>query len=94
MSSEAEARSIPLPSESRSVLALERRCLMCSFHLRNGATLHRLNWLADLSKQGVSNSFGIMANYVVSCFFIDFCHAQACCFSTTQRVLTKTMRTT
>ena len=34
------------------------------FHLANGATLERLNWLADTSESGVRRSFGVMANYV------------------------------
>ena len=34
------------------------------FHLANGATLERLNWLADTSESGVRRSFGLMANYV------------------------------
>jgi malonyl-CoA decarboxylase len=34
------------------------------FHLANGATLERLNWMADPSKAGLQRSFGIMANYV------------------------------
>jgi malonyl-CoA decarboxylase len=34
------------------------------FHFVNGARLERLNWLADKSKKGLAQSFGIMANYV------------------------------
>ena len=34
------------------------------FHLANGATLERLNWLADTSESGIRRSFGLMANYV------------------------------
>ena len=34
------------------------------FHLANGATLERLNWLADPSPAGLQRSFGLMANYV------------------------------
>jgi malonyl-CoA decarboxylase len=33
------------------------------FHLANGASLERLNWLADTSESGIRRSFGIMANY-------------------------------
>jgi malonyl-CoA decarboxylase len=33
------------------------------FHLRNGAVMWRLNWMADLSPRGLSNSCGIMINY-------------------------------
>ncbi|HSS26451.1 MAG TPA: malonyl-CoA decarboxylase family protein, partial [Usitatibacter sp.] len=34
------------------------------FHLGNGARLERINWLADPSPRGMSQSFGIMVNYV------------------------------
>jgi malonyl-CoA decarboxylase len=34
------------------------------FHLGNGARLERLNWLADLSRQGMQRSAGLMVNYV------------------------------
>ena len=33
------------------------------FHLRNGATVHSINWAADLSVKGRRNSAGIMVNY-------------------------------
>nr|CAB3263873.1 malonyl-CoA decarboxylase, mitochondrial-like [Phallusia mammillata] len=36
---------------------------VANFHLRNGATLWRLNWLADPSANGFQQSLGIMANY-------------------------------
>ena len=34
------------------------------FHLRNGARLERLNWMGDPSPSGLSQSAGIMVNYV------------------------------
>jgi malonyl-CoA decarboxylase len=34
------------------------------FHLGNGASLERLNWLGDTSEQGMARSAGIMVNYV------------------------------
>lgn len=34
------------------------------FHLRNGARLERINWLADTSPMGMQRSSGLMANYV------------------------------
>jgi len=34
------------------------------FHLRNGARLERLNWMADPSKSGLARSGGMMVNYV------------------------------
>ncbi len=33
------------------------------FHLRNGASIGRLNWQADTSVNGLSQSYGIMVNY-------------------------------
>jgi malonyl-CoA decarboxylase len=34
------------------------------FHLKNGARLDRINWLADTSPVGIQQSAGMMANYV------------------------------
>ena len=34
------------------------------FHLGNGAQVERLNWMADSSKKGFSQSLGIMVNYL------------------------------
>ena len=34
------------------------------FHLNNGATLERINWLADTSKKGLRESLGLMVNYL------------------------------
>ena len=34
------------------------------FHLRNGARLERVNWMADPSKSGLAQSGGMMVNYV------------------------------
>jgi malonyl-CoA decarboxylase len=34
------------------------------FHLKNGARLDRINWLADTSATGLQQSAGLMANYV------------------------------
>ncbi len=36
------------------------------FHLGNGARLERLNWLGDLSAKGMSQSHGLMVNYLYS----------------------------
>lgn len=36
---------------------------VANFHLRNGASVWRLNWAADLSHTGLKASFGIMVNY-------------------------------
>ncbi len=34
------------------------------FHLRNGARLERINWLGDVSAKGLSQSAGLMVNYL------------------------------
>ena len=41
---------------------------VANFHLRNGATLWRINWLGDMSPRGMDNSCGIMVNYR---YFLD-----------------------
>ena len=33
------------------------------FHIRNGASLWRINWLADSSQLGMNRSYGVMVNY-------------------------------
>lgn len=38
-------------------------CPVANFHLRNGASLYQINWLADLSNKGIAQSAGIMVNY-------------------------------
>lgn len=37
---------------------------VANFHLRNGACVYRLNWLADTSSAGMERSYGIMVNYM------------------------------
>ena len=37
---------------------------VCGFHVGNGAELHDLHFGADLSRGGLSNSYGLMANYL------------------------------
>lgn len=46
--------------EKRRGTALNR---VTNFHIRNGASVWRLNWLADTSPKGLQQSCGIMANY-------------------------------
>lgn len=36
---------------------------VANFHLRNGAVLWRLNWMADTSPRGITASCGMMVNY-------------------------------
>ncbi|KAL2969868.1 hypothetical protein AAZX31_15G106500 [Glycine max] len=37
---------------------------VANFHLQNGAMVERINWMADRSDKGLSQSGGIMVNYV------------------------------
>lgn len=37
---------------------------VANFHLQNGAMVERLNWMADRSEKGLSQSGGIMVNYI------------------------------
>ncbi|KAM5263471.1 malonyl-CoA decarboxylase, mitochondrial isoform 2-T2 [Ctenodactylus gundi] len=36
---------------------------VANFHLQNGAVMWRINWMADSSPRGLSNSCGLMVNY-------------------------------
>ena len=36
---------------------------VCNFHIRNGASLWRINWLGDTSAKGLRQSAGLMVNY-------------------------------
>ncbi|XP_066944260.1 malonyl-CoA decarboxylase, mitochondrial-like isoform X1 [Macrobrachium rosenbergii] len=53
--------------EKRRSYALDS---VANFHLKNGAVLWRINWLADRSPRGLSNSCGIMVNYR---YFLEDC---------------------
>jgi len=44
------------------------------FHLGNGARLERINAAADLSKNGISQSFGVMVNYLYDLDHIEKNH--------------------
>ena len=46
--------------EKRRNLALDS---VANFHLRNGASMWRINWLADMSPRGLTNSCALMVNY-------------------------------
>lgn len=41
----------------------ERVDSVARFHLSNGATVERLNWMADVSPKGLTQSGGLMVNY-------------------------------
>ncbi len=44
------------------------------FHLRNGARLERINWLADISANGHKTAHGLMVNYLYDLATIDANH--------------------
>jgi len=44
------------------------------FHLRNGARLERINWMADRSANGLAIAYGIMVNYLYDPAYIDANH--------------------
>ena len=37
---------------------------VANFHLSNGASLERLNWLANPAEYGIEESLGVMVNYL------------------------------
>ena len=47
---------------------------VAKFHLRNGARLQRINWAADLSKNGLRQSFGMMVNYMYKLHKVEEYH--------------------
>ena len=47
---------------------------VANFHLTNGARIERINWLADISRRGIENSLGMMANYSYELSCIDGNH--------------------
>ena len=49
---------------------------VAQFHLSNGAIFERINWLGDLSEHGISQSFGMMINYLYDLNVIDKNHEQ------------------
>ena len=64
----ANALQTPLMRLCAQYLYLEKRRNLAfdsvaNFHLRNGASIWRINWLADLSPRGLTNSCGLMVNY-------------------------------
>jgi malonyl-CoA decarboxylase len=44
------------------------------FHFSNGASLGRINWLADSSRHGLRQSYGLMVNYLYTLREIDSNH--------------------
>nr|WP_299246393.1 malonyl-CoA decarboxylase [uncultured Halomonas sp.] len=60
---EKNAQGLPLNPVSR-------------FHLGNGAQLHRINWLGDISTKGLRQSTGLMVNYLYVLDDIERNHEQ------------------
>lgn len=60
---EQNHRGLPLNSVAR-------------FHLGNGAELHRINWLGDISPKGIQQSAGLMVNYLYALDDIERNHEQ------------------
>ncbi|MFQ5959657.1 MAG: malonyl-CoA decarboxylase domain-containing protein, partial [Alphaproteobacteria bacterium] len=65
----AEALKRPLERLCARYLLQEKRDgrpldPVARFHLRNGARIGRINWLADTSPKGLRQSLGMMINYV------------------------------
>ncbi|KAI8921804.1 malonyl-CoA decarboxylase-domain-containing protein [Entophlyctis helioformis] len=50
-----------LTMEKKRALALDP---VANFHIRNGASIYRLNWAGDTSDKGIRQSFGMMVNYI------------------------------
>lgn len=46
------------------------------FHLSNGARLARINWLSDMSENGLRQSYGLMVNYIYKREEIELNHEQ------------------
>ncbi len=65
----AEALKSPLERLCARYLLQEKRDgrpldPVARFHLRNGASIGRINWLADTSPKGLRQSLGMMINYI------------------------------
>lgn len=66
----AKALKQPLQRICARYLAKEKReggtayDRVANFHLSNGSRIERLNWLADISARGLSQSAGMMVNYL------------------------------
>lgn len=63
-----QARALLLPLAAFYLLEAKRNDNLPAdpvtrFHIGNGASLDRINWLGDISAQGLSQSAGIMVNY-------------------------------
>ncbi len=60
-----------LVNERSNQLAIDP---VARFHLGNGASLHQINWAANLSKKGLTQSLGLMVNYLYDIESIEVNH--------------------
>ena len=58
---------------------------VANFHMKNGAVMWRLNWLADISTRGLSNSCGMMVNYR---YFLERHHENSQIYMNEKRIIT------
>ncbi|CUW40705.1 Malonyl-CoA decarboxylase [Magnetospirillum sp. XM-1] len=77
----AEALEGPLTRLAARYLAREKRPdgmaaldPVAHFHLSNGARVERINWMADMSANGLAQSAGLMVNYLYDLGDIDSNH--------------------
>ncbi|CAA7626891.1 malonyl-CoA decarboxylase [Magnetospirillum sp. SS-4] len=76
----AEALEPPLSRLAARYLAQEKRSNgqaldpVAHFHLSNGARIERINWMADLSANGLAQSAGLMVNYLYDLGHIEANH--------------------
>jgi malonyl-CoA decarboxylase len=49
---------------------------VAAFHLSNGASIERLNWMGDVSDKGMRQSYGLMVNYAYRPLRIERNHEQ------------------
>ncbi|XP_042240520.1 malonyl-CoA decarboxylase, mitochondrial-like [Homarus americanus] len=83
-----EALEVPLMRLCAYYLFLEKRRgyaldSVANFHLKNGAVMWRINWLADRSPRGLANSCGIMVNYR---YFLEECENNSRTYLETTRI--------
>ncbi|RAU21481.1 malonyl-CoA decarboxylase [Paramagnetospirillum kuznetsovii] len=76
----AEALEAPLTRLAARYLTAEKRSNgqaldpVAHFHLSNGARVERINWMADLSPNGLVQSSGVMVNYLYDLDHIEANH--------------------
>ena len=76
----AETLRLPLLRLAARYLVQERRSAgramdpVAHFHLSNGARVERMNWLADISPKGITQSCGVMVNYLYQLEDIESTH--------------------